>query len=97
LLDPPPALNLLQSSGDARTEASGLFIDNVLLNLHARTHRTTDQSNDEDSEEALEGDDFWDGEDVAMEGDVDPHEAFVSDWDLLAGEKKFHCGGRGTW
>jgi len=86
-LQNPPASNLLQSPGDARTEASGLFVDNVLLNLHARTHRTTDQSDDEDSEDALEGDavkaadsvdhetdNFWNGEDVAMEGDVDPCE-----------------------
>jgi hypothetical protein len=82
LLDPPPASNLLQSPGAARTEASGLFVDNVFLNLHARAHRTTDQSDDEDFEDALEGDaveaadsvdhetdDFWNGEDVDMEGD----------------------------
>jgi hypothetical protein len=35
---------------------SGFFVDNVLLNLHAQTHRTTDQSDDEDSKDALEGD-----------------------------------------
>jgi hypothetical protein len=98
-LSPPQAPNLLQSSGDARTEASGRFADNLLLNLHAQTHRTTDQSDDDDSEDALEGDavestdavdhetdDFWNGEDVAMEGDVDPREGVVSDWDLLAEE-----------
>jgi hypothetical protein len=75
---------------------SGRFADNVLLNL-ARTCRTTNQSDDEDSEDALEGnaveaadsvdhetDDFWNGEDVAVEGDVDPREGIVSDWDLLA-------------
>ena len=52
-----------------------------------------------DSEDALEGDaveaadsidheidDFWDGEDVTLEGDVDPCEGIVSDWDLLAKE-----------
>jgi hypothetical protein len=94
LLDPPPASNLLQSPGDACTEASGRFVDNVLLNLHARTRRITD---DKDSEDDLEGDvvaadsvdhesdDFWNGEDIAKEGDdVDPREGIVSDWDLLA-------------
>jgi hypothetical protein len=82
---------------DARTEVSGLFVDDVLLNLYARTHRTTDQSDDEDSEDALEGDTveaadygdhetdgLWNGEDVAVENDVDPREGVVSDWDLLA-------------
>ena len=43
-----------------------------------------------------ETDDFWDGEDtIAMQGDVDPREGIVSDWDLLAEE--IHCGGRGIW
>jgi hypothetical protein len=79
---------------------SGHSVDNLLLNLqNAQTHRNTDQSDDEDSEDALEGgaveatdivdhetDDLWDGEDVAMEGDVDPREGVVSDWDLLAEE-----------
>ena len=96
LLDLPPALNLLQSPGDALTDASGLFVNNVLPNLHTRTHRTTDQSDDEDSEGALGGDavvapdyvdhetdDSWDGEDVAVESDADPREGIVSDWDLL--------------
>jgi hypothetical protein len=95
-LDPPPASNLLQSPGEALTEASGPFIDNVLLNLRALAHRTTDQSDDENSVD-LEGgaveaansvdhetDDLWSGEDVAMEGNVDPREGIVSDWDLLA-------------
>jgi len=99
LLDPPPASNLLQPPEDALTEASGLFVDDFLLNLHTRTHRTTDQSNDVDSEGALEGDtveaadtidhetdDFWNGEDVTIKGDVDPREGVVSDWDLLAEE-----------
>ena len=54
--DPPPASNLLRPPGDALIEASGLFIDDVLLNLHTRTHRTTDQSDGEDSEGALEED-----------------------------------------
>ena len=98
-LDPAPASNLLQLPGAAHTEASGLFIDNICLNIHAGTHRTTNQSDDEDSGDAFEGDaveaadsvdhesdDFWNGEDVGMEGDVDPREGVVSDWDLLAEE-----------
>jgi hypothetical protein len=99
LLNPPPASNILQSSGDALTEVSGPSVDNILLDLHARTHRTTDQSDDEDCEDALEGgaveaagsvdhetDDSWSGEEVAMEGDADSREGIVSDWDLLAEE-----------
>lgn len=95
LLDPPPAL----LAGDALTKASGPFVDNVLLDLHARLHRTTDQSDDDDDEVALEvgaaeafdfvdheTGDFWNEEDVAMEGDTDPHEGIVSDWDLLTEE-----------
>jgi hypothetical protein len=94
--DPSPAPNLLQPPGDALTEASGLSIDDFLRNLATRTHQTTDQSDDEDSEgdpaEDLEAgdyvdhesDDFQNGEDSAMEGDADPHEGIVSDWDLLA-------------
>src|SRR5260221_4327929 len=92
LLDPPPALNLFQLPEDALTEASGLFLDNFLLDLHTQKHQTIDQSDDEDSEGALEGDaveagdyvvhetdDFWNGEDV----DMDPREGIVSGWDLL--------------
>jgi len=99
LLDPPPASNLPQPPGDTLTEASDLYVDNVLLNLYTRTHRTTDQSDDEDSEGAPEGDaveavdyvdhetdDSWNGEDIAVEGDADPREGIVSDWDLLAEE-----------
>jgi hypothetical protein len=56
LLDPPPASNLLQQPGDALTEVSGLFVNDVLLKFRTRTHRITDQSNDEDSEGALGGD-----------------------------------------
>jgi hypothetical protein len=110
LLNPPPASNLLQPPGDALTEASGLFVDDVLLGLHARTHRTTDQSDDEDSEGALEGDaveaadyadhetdDFWNGEDVAVEGDADPREGIVSDWDLLAEEFIVEAEGLGKF
>ena len=69
----------------------------MLLGLHAQTHRTTDESDNEDSEDTLEGDaaedadtidpradDFWDGEDVDIEDEVGPHEDNVSDWDILA-------------
>jgi len=96
-LDPPAALDLLQSPGDGRTIPSGRFFDDVLLSLHARTHRTTDESDNEDSDDALEGDaaeaantidpgtdDSWDEEDV--EDEVDPREGIVSDWDTLAEE-----------
>ncbi|KAF8487855.1 hypothetical protein F5888DRAFT_1639669 [Russula emetica] len=84
---------LLSPLRAAHIEASGLFVDNVLLNLHAWAHQTTDQSDDEDSEDALEKDaveaadcvnyetdDFWSRGDVDMEGSI------VSDWDLLAKE-----------
>ena len=96
-LDPSPALNLLQPPGYAVTEASFPSVDSVPLNLHAQTHRSINQSDDEDSEDALEVDaveaadsldqeydESWDGEVVAMEGEVDPREGIVSDWDLLA-------------
>ena len=57
LLNPSPAPNLLQLPRDALTEASGPLHD-FLLNLHTQKHRTTDQSDDEDSEGpgAVEGD-----------------------------------------
>lgn len=42
-----------------------------------------------------ETDYFWNGEDIVMQGDVDPREGTVSDWDLLAEE--IHSGGRGIW
>ena len=89
--DPPPAS--FQPPGKALTEASGHFVNDT------RTHRTTDQSDDEDSEGALEGDaieasdyvdhetdDFWNGEDVAVEDNVDPCEGIVLDWELLTEE-----------
>jgi len=92
-----PSLPLLDLPGAARTEVSGLPVDDIPLDLHARTHRTIDQSDDEDSEDSLEGDtveatdsaddetdDFRSKEDVDMEGDLDPREGIVSDWDLLA-------------
>jgi len=91
-LDPPADLGLLQSPEDARTVLSRRFINEVLLDLHARTHRITNETDDESSEDALEGDtdsvdpgidDFWNGEDVDMEGEVDLHEGIVSNWDML--------------
>lgn len=99
LLDPPAASEPLQSPEDVRPEASGRFINDILLTLHTQTHRTTDDSDEEDPEGALEGDaveaaniinietdDFRDGQDVDMEGDTDPREGVVSDWDILAEE-----------
>jgi len=90
LLDPPTALDLLQSPGDGRTIPSGRFFDDVLLSLHARTHRTTDESDNEDSDDEAADtidpgtDDSWDEEDI--EDEVDPREGIVSDWDILAEE-----------
>ena len=91
LLDQPPILDSPPSPGDTHTQASGRSFDNVLLDLHTRIHQTTDQSNDEDSEDDAdpvdgETDDSGNEEDVAMEGDADPCEDVVSDWDLLAEE-----------
>jgi len=98
-VDPPAASDPLQSPVDAHTEASGRFVDDFLLNLHTQTHQTTDDSDSEDFEDALEGDgveaahtidpetdDFGDGEDIDTEDDVDPREGIVSDWDILAEE-----------
>jgi hypothetical protein len=99
LVDPPAASDPLQSPVDAQTEVSGRFFDDVLLNLHTQTHQTTDDSDSEDFEDALEGDgveaahtidpetnDFRDREDTDTEDDVDPREGIVSDWDILAEE-----------
>jgi len=91
-LDPPADLGLLQSPEDACTVLSHRFVDEVLLDLHARTHRITNETDDKSSEDALKGDtdsvdpgidDFQNGEDVNMEGEVDPHEGIVSNWDML--------------
>lgn len=97
LLDPPAALDPLQSPGDGRTIPSSRFLDDVLLSLYTRTHRTTNESDNEDSDNALEGDaadaadtidpgtdDSSEEEDV--EDEVDSHEGIVSDWDVLAEE-----------
>jgi hypothetical protein len=88
LLDPPSA----SSVGDAVTEASGPFVDDVHLNPYARTHQTAGQSDGVDSEDAFEGaansvnhetDGFRNGEDIATRGDADPREGIVSNWDIL--------------
>ena len=97
--NPPPVLNPHQSPGVVCTKPSGHIVNDVLLNLRARTHRTTDHCDNGDSEDDLEGDaveatdsidpetdDFWDREDIDTEGDVDLREGVVSDWDLLAEE-----------
>ena len=99
LLDPTTVSSLLQPPEDACTKASSDFVKGILLNLHAQMHWSTDQSNNEDFEDALEGgaveaahsidpetDDLWNGEDVDLEDDVDPCEGVVSDWDILAEE-----------
>jgi hypothetical protein len=99
LHDVSAASSLLQPPGDAPTNAPSHLVDDVLRNFHARTHWTTDKSDNKDSEDTLEGDaveaadsigpktdDFWNREDVDMEGDVDPREGIVSDWDILAEE-----------
>lgn len=95
-LDPPAASNLVQSPESTPAIPSGRLVNDVLLNLQTRTHRATDESDNEDSEDALEEDaaeatesigpgtdDFWNGEDVDTEDDVDSRRGIVSDWDLL--------------
>jgi len=99
LLNPTTALSLLQPPRDACTKASSDFVEGILLNLHTRTHQSTDQSDNEDFEDALEGgaveaahsidpktDDLWNGENIDLEDDVDLHEGVVLDWDILAEE-----------
>ena len=100
-LDPPlPSLNRpadldqFQSPGDVHTVPSHRLVNDILLDLHAQTHRNTDESDDEGSEDALEEDAVEatdsinpgtdDGEDVDMEGEVDSCEGVVLDWDILA-------------
>jgi len=91
-LDPPADLGLLQLPEDAHTVPSRRFVNEVLLDLHAQTHRITDETDDESSEDALKGDtdsvdpridDFQNGEDVDMEGKVDPREGVILNWDML--------------
>jgi len=93
-LDLPEASNLLQSPGYAHTIPSGHVVDNILLNLYAWTHQATDESNNEDSEDALGGDvteaagpgtgNLWNGEDIDMEEEEDPHGDITLHWDILA-------------
>ena len=68
------------------------FVDEVLLDLHAWTHRITDETDDKSSEDTLKGDtdsvdpridDFQNGEDIDTEGKVDPHEGVILNWDML--------------
>jgi len=93
-LDPPDDLDLPQPPGDACTIPSCRFADNVLLDIHAWTHRNPDENNDDDKdpEDTSEKDansidpgtgDSRNEEDVGMEDGVDPHEAIASLWDIL--------------
>jgi len=105
-LDPPADLGLLQLPEDACTVPSHRFVDEVLLDLHARTHRITNETDDESSEDALKGDtdsvdpgidDFQNGEDVDMEGEVDLHEGVVLNWDMLDEEFIVEAEGLGKF
>jgi len=93
-LNLPDNLDLPQLSGDACTVLSHHFADNVLLDLHAQTHRNPNENNDNDKdpEDAPEKDansidpgtgDSQNEEDVGMEDGVDPHEAITLLWDIL--------------
>jgi len=94
-LDPPADLDLPQPPEDARTVPPRRFADNVLLDLHAWTHRNPNENNDGDPEDAPEKDvvdadsidpgtgDFWNKEDVDVEGEVDPCEGIILLWDIL--------------
>jgi len=93
-LDPPDDLDLPQPPGDACTIPSRQFADNVLLDLHAWTHRNPDENNDDDKdpEDAPEKDadsidpgtgDSRNEEDIGVEDGVDPREAIALLWDIL--------------
>jgi len=94
-LNPPADLDLPQPPEDACTVPPHHFADNVLLDLHARTHRNPDENNDRDPKDAPEKDavdadsidprtgDFWNEEDVDVEGEVDLRKGIVSLWDIL--------------
>jgi len=93
-LDLPEASNLLQFPGYTHTIPSGCIVDDILLNLHAQTHRATDESDNEDSEDALRGDvteaagpgtgNLGNGEDIDTEEEEDPYGDVISHWDILA-------------
>jgi len=97
--DPPAAsTNLPQSPGYARSIPSSQFVNNVPLNLHTRTRRAINES-DNKSEDTLDGDaaeatdptgpgtdGLWNGEDVDMEDEVDLHEGIILDSDILVEE-----------
>ena len=95
-LNPPADLGLLQSPEDACTVLSCRFVNEVLLDLHARMHQITNETDDKSSEDTLKGDtdsvdpgidDFRNGEDIDTEGEVDLCEGIVSNWDML--DKEF--------
>ena len=105
-LDPPADLGLLQSPEDAHTVPSHCFVDEVLLDLHAQMHRITNKTDDKSSEDTLKGDtdsvdpgidDFQNGEDVDMEGEVDLHEGVVLNWDMLDEEFIVEAEGLGKF
>jgi len=90
--------NLPQLPGYTHSIPSSQFVNDVPLNLHTRTHRAINESNNE-SEDALDGDaaeatdptspgtdGLWIGEDIDMEDKVDPHEGIVPDSDILVEE-----------
>jgi hypothetical protein len=84
---------------------SHCFINDILLDLHAQTHQTIDESDDKGSKDALKEDAVEaantvdprtdDGEDIDMEGKVDLCKGIISDWDILAKDfimKAQECG-----
>ena len=94
-LDPPADLDLPQPPEDAHTVLPHRFANNILLDLHARTYQNPDENNDRDPKDAPEKDavdadsidprtgDFWNEEDVDVEGEVDLRKGIVSLWDIL--------------
>ena len=74
----PMASDSLQLPEDAPTKVSGCFVNDVLLRLHARTHRTTNDNDNEDSDDASGGtdngdsDDALDGDEVEAADSIDP-------------------------
>ena len=86
---------LPQPPEDAHTVLPHCFADNILLDLHAWTHQNPNENNDGDPEDAPEEDavdadsidpgtgDFWNKEDVDVEGEVDPRKGIILLWDIL--------------
>ena len=96
-LDIPEASNLLQLPGYTHTIPLGHVVNDILLNIYAQTHQATNESKNEDSEDAPKGDatgaadsispgtgNLWNGEDIDMEEEEDPHGDIVLHWDILA-------------